>query len=34
MKPLPKIEYLTGDATIPVGPGTKIIVHICNDVGA
>jgi O-acetyl-ADP-ribose deacetylase (regulator of RNase III) len=28
------IEYLVGDATDPVGTGTKIIAHICNDVGA
>lgn len=28
-----KIEYLTGDATQPVGAGNKILVHICNDVG-
>ncbi len=27
------IEYLTGDATQPVGAGNKILVHICNDVG-
>jgi O-acetyl-ADP-ribose deacetylase (regulator of RNase III) len=30
MKP---IEYVQGDATRPQGPGNKIIVHICNDVG-
>lgn len=29
-----KINYLEGDATKPVGEGTKIIVHCCNDVGA
>lgn len=28
------IEYLKGDATRPVGDGTKIIAHVCNDVGA
>lgn len=28
------ITYLTGDATEPVGPGLKIIPHICNDMGA
>lgn len=28
-----KIEYLTGDATQPIGEGNKILVHICNDVG-
>lgn len=27
------IEYIKGDATKPVTPGNKIIVHICNDVG-
>lgn len=28
------IEHLQGDATRrPVGPGPKIIAHICNDVG-
>ena len=27
------IQYLTGDATAPVGDGPKIIVHVCNDVG-
>jgi len=29
-----KINYVTGDATSPKGDGTKIIVHICNDIGA
>lgn len=28
-----KIKYLIGDATVPVGDGTKIIAHICNDMG-
>lgn len=28
------IEYVTGDATQPQGSGPRIIVHICNDVGA
>jgi O-acetyl-ADP-ribose deacetylase (regulator of RNase III) len=28
-----RIEYITGDATAPVGPDPKIIVHVCNDVG-
>lgn len=27
------ITYLRGDATNPQGPGTKIIAHICNDMG-
>jgi len=29
-----KINYISGDATAPVGNGTKVIVHICNDIGA
>ncbi len=28
-----QIEYIKGDATQPVGEGSKIIVHICNDIG-
>ena len=28
------IEYQKGDATAPFGTGTKIIVHVCNDIGA
>ncbi len=28
------IQYLTGDATSPQGTGPRIIVHICNDIGA
>jgi O-acetyl-ADP-ribose deacetylase (regulator of RNase III) len=28
------INYVSGDATQPVGVGTKLIVHICNDQGA
>jgi O-acetyl-ADP-ribose deacetylase (regulator of RNase III) len=27
------ISYLKGDATDPVGPGPKLIPHICNDIG-
>lgn len=27
------IVYHTGDATLPVGSGPKIIVHVCNDIG-
>ena len=27
------IEYVKGDATIPVATGNKIIVHVCNDIG-
>ena len=29
-----KINYVTGDATAPIGEGKKIICHICNDIGA
>ncbi|NHN27302.1 macro domain-containing protein [Flavobacterium jejuense] len=29
-----KIEYIKGDATYPIGIGNKLIVHICNDIGA
>jgi O-acetyl-ADP-ribose deacetylase (regulator of RNase III) len=28
------ITYIKGDARCPQGTGDKIIVHICNDVGA
>jgi O-acetyl-ADP-ribose deacetylase (regulator of RNase III) len=28
------ITYITGDATRPEGTGPKIIVHVCNDIGA
>ncbi len=28
------IQYLKGDATTPTTTGNKIIVHICNDIGA
>jgi O-acetyl-ADP-ribose deacetylase (regulator of RNase III) len=28
------ITYVKGDATRPVSDGNKIIVHVCNDVGA
>ncbi|MDR1282410.1 MAG: Appr-1-p processing protein [Opitutaceae bacterium] len=28
------ITYLKGDATRPVGDGTKLVVHCCNDIGA
>ena len=27
------IIYLKGDATVPSSKGTKIIAHICNDIG-
>ena len=29
-----EISYLVGDATAPEAPGPKIIVHVCNDIGA
>jgi len=29
-----KIKYVTGDATDPVGDGKKLIIHVCNNVGA
>lgn len=29
-----KIGYVTGDATEPLGGGQKIIVHVCNNIGA
>lgn len=28
------INYIKGDATNPCADGNKIIVHICNDIGA
>lgn len=28
------IDYKNGDATTPENKGNKIIVHICNDIGA
>lgn len=28
------INYIIGDATNPIGNDTRIIVHICNDIGA
>lgn len=28
------IRYVTGDATLPIGAGPKIITHCCNDIGA
>src|ERR1051325_1547030 len=28
------IQYHIGDATAPIGQGNKLIVHICNDIGA
>lgn len=29
-----EITYLKGDATRPIGDGQKLILHICNDIGA
>jgi len=28
------LTYVTGDATQPQGEGPKVLVHICNDIGA
>jgi O-acetyl-ADP-ribose deacetylase (regulator of RNase III) len=28
------INYTKGDATAPIGDGIKIIVHVCNNIGA
>lgn len=28
-----KINYIKGDATQPIRQGTKIIIHVCNDIG-
>jgi O-acetyl-ADP-ribose deacetylase (regulator of RNase III) len=28
-----KINYVTGDATAPIGEGRKLIIHVCNDMG-
>jgi len=30
----PPIAYIRGDATRPEGEGLKLILHVCNDVGA
>jgi O-acetyl-ADP-ribose deacetylase (regulator of RNase III) len=30
---LTPLKFAKGDATKPIGNGTKIVVHICNDVG-
>ena len=29
-----QITYLKGDATVPLGDEPKVIVHVCNDIGA
>jgi O-acetyl-ADP-ribose deacetylase (regulator of RNase III) len=31
--PMATIHYLKGDATVPQAAGTKIIAHICNNIG-
>ncbi|GAA4278662.1 macro domain-containing protein [Aquimarina mytili] len=28
-----EIHYIKGDATVPQAKGTKIIVHVCNNIG-
>jgi len=28
------IKYVIGDATNPIGEGNKLIIHVCNDIGA
>lgn len=28
------IKYITGDATQPIGEGNKLIIHVCNNIGA
>ena len=28
------INYINGDATYPIGDGNKMIVHVCNNIGA
>ena len=28
-----EIAYVRGDATVPLGKGTKLIAHVCNDMG-
>ncbi|CAL9613012.1 macro domain-containing protein [Streptomyces sp. enrichment culture] len=28
-----EITYVRGDATVPSGKGTKIVAHVCNDIG-
>ena len=28
------IQFITGDATAPIGKGNRIIAHVCNDIGA
>jgi O-acetyl-ADP-ribose deacetylase (regulator of RNase III) len=28
-----RVEYVVGDATVPIGAGPRVIVHVCNDIG-
>ncbi|MFO0925828.1 MAG: hypothetical protein U0736_02180 [Gemmataceae bacterium] len=28
------IQFVRGDATVPIGNGARIVAHICNDIGA
>ncbi|MGW4385256.1 macro domain-containing protein [Streptomyces sp. NPDC004685] len=28
-----EITYVRGDATAPLGKGTRIVAHVCNDIG-
>ena len=27
------INYVTGDATFPIGTGRKLVIHVCNNIG-
>jgi len=29
-----EIKYIQGDATNPISDGNKLLIHVCNDVGA
>lgn len=29
-----RLKYVTGDATIPEAAGHRLIIHVCNDIGA
>lgn len=29
----PKLKYINGDVTSPIGDGKKLIIHCCNDIG-
>ncbi|MFE5171278.1 macro domain-containing protein [Streptomyces sp. NPDC056634] len=28
-----EITYVRGDATVPLGKGTRVVAHVCNDIG-